>query len=537
MADGWNFADVWEVIAHRLPDAPALRHGDRTVTWAEFDDRATGMAAALLDAGMAEQDKVAQYLYNCPEYLESVFAVWKAGLVPVNTNYRYTDHELVYLWDNADVAAVVFQGAFSETIARIRTSVPAVRLWLWVDDGTDTCPAWAAPLEPTGEDHPPVAPPWGRSGDQLYLLYTGGTTGMPKGVMWRQDDLFGLLNATAKVRFPPAGSLADVERMIDRPGPRFLTACPLMHGTGSLAAFAALSSGGSVITLVNHSFDVEELLDTITREGVQSLAIVGDVFAKPMVAALDRSPERWDLSTIRLLASSGVMWSAQTKEALLAHNPRMLLADSLGSSEAISIASSVTTGSERTSNTAQFKMTEHTKVIADDGHFVEPGSGEIGKVAMYGHTPLGYYKDEARSEATFRTIGGRRYAIPGDYAMVEPDGTLTLLGRGTGCINTGGEKVFPEEVEEVLKLHPDVRDAIVVGVPDDRYGEVVVGIIESDEVDHAGLVALVKSQLASYKAPKRIMTVPSLGRASNGKLDYTRWKAYAASEIDGVRRG
>ena len=531
----WTFADVWEVAARRLADAPALVHGSRRVSWRDFDRRANGVAAALLDAGLVHQDKVAHYLYNCPEFLESLFGMWKSGMVPVNTNYRYADDELVYLWQNGDVVAVVFHGSFAPTIERIRDRVPDVRLWLWVDDaddGSGSCPSWAVPYESVADRSlGQVQGPWGRSGDDLYLLYTGGTTGMPKGVMWRQDDLFRLLNATARVRFPEEATLDDVASMLTAPGPVFVPACPLMHGTGAFSAFAALSSGGCVVTLTERRFSVEELLDTIEREGVQSIAIVGDAFAKPMLRALDASPGRWDISSLRVVTSSGVMWSAATKEGLLRHNPRLILVDTLGSSEAVGMASNVSTATDRPSGTARFRLSANTKVITDDGRFVEPGSPEIGMVALRGLTPIGYYKDPVKSEATFRVVDGVRYSIPGDYASVEADGTLTLLGRGSVCINTGGEKVFPEEVEEVLKELPAVRDAVVVGVPDERFGEAINAVVEvtgPHEGLEEALVAHVKDRLAAYKAPKRVHAVDSLARAANGKVDYKRWKAYAA---------
>jgi 3-oxocholest-4-en-26-oate---CoA ligase len=313
---GWNFADVWEVIAEQLPDATAQVHGQRRITWAEFDRRADGVARALLDAGLQQQDKVAQYLYNAPEYLESLFAAYKAGMVPVNTNYRYGDDELLYLWDNADAAAVVFHGTFTERIEVIRDRLPDVRLWLWVDDGAGGCPEWAHPYEQVAASASDrVVAPWGRSDDDLYLLYTGGTTGQPKGVMWRQGDLFAVLNSSATVQYDgEEGDLDVVRRTLQQPGPVHLPACPLMHGTAAFTSFAMLSVGGSVVTLTNRSFDVVELLDTIEAEGVNSMAIVGDAFAKPMLRALDAEPDRWDISSLFVVVSSGVMWSEDTKQ-------------------------------------------------------------------------------------------------------------------------------------------------------------------------------------------------------------------------------
>jgi 3-oxocholest-4-en-26-oate---CoA ligase len=533
---GWNFADLWETVAAQIPDALAQQQGDRAYSWAEFDRRANGVAAALLGPDSAEQDKVAQYLYNSPEYLESVFAAFKAGFAVVNTNYRYAADELVYLWDNADTTTVVFHGTFAEQCDTVRERVPKVHTWLWVDDGTGPCPDWATPYEDAaaaGTDEA-VRGPWGRSGDHLLLLYTGGTTGMPKGVMWRQDDLFGVLDANNKKRMPPEQDLDAVAERIVAAGPRNLPAAPLMHGTGLFNAISNLMVGGSITTMEGRHFSAEEFLDTVQRYGINSTSIVGDAFAKPILRALDAEPDRWDISTLRVVVSSGVMWSKETKQGLLRHNPRLIMVDSLGSSEAIGMASNTTT-SESSGETAKFELGPTTRVITDEGRDVVPGSGELGRVALPGRTPIGYYKDEAKSAQTFVVIDGERYSIPGDYATVEADGTVTLLGRGSQCINTGGEKVYPEEVEECLKLHPTVADAAVVGVPDEKWGEAITALVEphaDDVVDPAELIAHVKSRLAAYKAPKRVIAVSSIGRAANGKLDYKRLRADAVADPD-----
>jgi fatty-acyl-CoA synthase len=535
---GWNFADVWEVIAEQIPDAPCQVQGDRRESWAEFDRRADGVARTLLDRGAAEQDKVAQYLYNGPEYIESMYGAFKAGLVPINTNYRYQDDELVYLWDNADCVAVVFHGVFTETIERIRDRVPRVTTWLWVDDGSGPCPEWAVPYEDAAaaSDERVVAP-WGRSGDHIMMTYTGGTTGMPKGVMWRLDDLYRTLvgQMNPAVRQGEA-DLALVREAIAGPGPVGLPACPLMHGTGLYTQLIVLSLGGCVVTLASRRFDVEEMLDTIEREGVNQAAIVGDAFAKPMVQALEDNPGRWDLSKLVMLASSGVMWSEQVKQRLLKQHPTMMLVDVFSSSEALGMGQSISSAGG-TAGTAKFRLGENSLVLTDDGRRVEPGSGEIGRVAVGGFQPIGYYKDPEKTAATFIEFEGKRYSCPGDYATVEADGTLTLLGRGSVCINTGGEKVFPEEVEEVLKTHPAVRDAVAVGVPDDKFGEAITAVVETvdgvsaDDVDGDEIIAHVKSKLAAYKAPKRVLVVSTIGRAPNGKVDYKRLKAYATEKV------
>ncbi len=529
---GWNLAEVWEAIAHQIPDALAQQQGERQISWAEFDRRANGVAATLLAApGVAEQDKVAQYLFNGPEYLESVFAAFKAGLAVVNTNYRYTAGEIEYLWDNADVTAVVFHGTFADQCATVRERLPKITTWLWVDDGAGDCPDWATPYEDaaaTGSAEA-VAGPWGRSGDHLLLLYTGGTTGMPKGVMWRQDDLFGVLDANNRKRMPPEEDLDAVRSRLSGPGPRNMPAARLMHGTGLFNAISNLMVGGSITTMEQRSFSPEGFLDAVERHGINSTSIVGDAFAKPILRALDAEPDRWDISSLRVVVSSGVMWSKETKDGLLGHNPRLIMVDALGSSEAIGMATNTTTA-DSGDETAKFELGPNTRVVTDDGRFVQPGSDELGRVAIKGRTPIGYYKDEHKSAQTFVTIDGDRYSIPGDYATVAEDGSINLLGRGSQCINTGGEKVYPEEVEEILKLHDAVHDAAVVGVPDERWGEAITAIVEPNpgtEIDGDDLIGYVKTKLAAYKAPKRIIVVESVDRAPNGKLDYKALKSRA----------
>jgi acyl-CoA synthetase (AMP-forming)/AMP-acid ligase II len=531
----WNFATIWEIAADQVPDHVAQIQGDRRISWRQFDRRADGIARTLLDAGAAHQDKVAQYLHNCPEYLESMFGAFKAGLVPVNTNYRYADDELAYLWDNADAFAVVFHCTFTGRIDRIRHRLAGVRVWLWVDDGSGPCPEWATPYEQaaavaTGR----VVAPWGRGDDDLLLMYTGGTTGMPKGVMWRQDSL---VRATAGIiaeHFRQDEVDYDaVRQALTIPGPATLPGCPLMHGTGQFVSLTTLCQGGTIVSLESRRFDVIELLDTIEREKVVTLIIVGDAFARPMTATLDEHPGRWDLSSLFLITSSGVMWSHETKEALLKHLPGVVLYDTLGSSEAVGLGVSVSSAAE-TSSTARFTLGANARVITDEGGDVVAGSGDIGRIALKGNTPIGYYKDPVKTAQTFVRLGGDTYSIPGDYATVEADGTLTLLGRGSVCINTGGEKVFPEEVEEVLKLHPSVVDAVVVGLPDHRFGETITAVVEpetGEAVDEAELIAHVKGKLASFKAPRSVVSIATIGRAPNGKVDYKRMKAYAGEAL------
>jgi fatty-acyl-CoA synthase len=365
------------------------------------------------------------------------------------------------------------------------------------------------------------------------MLYTGGTTGMPKGVMWRQDDLIMMLGAQLGGGLSEEPDYDAFRAARTVPGPVAVPACPLMHGTGALISMTTLTQGGCVVTLTKRTFDSEELLDTIQREKVNMVAIVGDAFAKPMLRMLEANPGRWDLSSLFAITSSGVMWSEGTKKGLLEHHPNMMLMDAFSSSEALGMGSSVS-GGGNAAETAKFQLGPNAVVITDDGRFCEPGSGEIGMVGVGGRIPLGYYKDEEKSAKTFRVIDGKRYSIPGDYATVEADGTVRLLGRGSVCINTGGEKVFPEEVEEALKTFPGVRDAVVVGVPDEKWGEAIVALVEAapgTEVTQAELIDHAKSKIAAYKAPKSVLLVDTIGRAPNGKVDYKRCRDEAIDAV------
>ena len=535
--NGWNIANIFEEIAEAIPEATALAHGDSILSWEQMNHRANGVAKHLLDSGLVEQDKVAQYLYNSPHYMESVLASFKAGMAIVNTNYRYAADELVYLWDNADVRAVVFHGTFIPQIEDVKDRLPNIGTWLWVDDGSLPCPSWATDYESvaTTSNVENVEGPWGRSGDHLMLLYTGGTTGMPKGVMWRQDDLVGALESSNRNKLPDTVVAGAAAERLKGAGPKGLPGAPLMHGTGFFNSLSTMLLGGSTTTLTGRNFDVEELLSTIESAKINSISIVGDAFAKPMLRALDAEPDRWNLSSLRVIISSGVMWSRETKDGLLRHNDRLIMVDSLGSSEAIGMASNVSTKDSDESSTGSFSLGPNTRVVTEDGRDVEPGSGERGRVALRGRTPIGYYKDEAKSAATFQIIDGVRYSIPGDWAEVRADGSVALLGRGSQCINTGGEKVYPEEVEETMKTHSAVADCAVVGVPDERFGQAICAIVEllDTSVNNDDLVDHVRAKIARYKAPRHVIRVDTVGRAVNGKLDYKKLTALALETVAG----
>lgn len=535
----WNFADVYESIAAKMMGNPCMVQGDRTVTWEEFNSRANALAAEFLARGLTHQSKVAAYLYNCPEYLETYVAAFKGGFAPVNTNYRYGPEEITYLFDNADAEGVVFHSGFARLLDGVRSSLPKVKVWLCVREGDDVVPPWAVDYD-TIVNHPVaenVSGPWGRSGDDLLLLYTGGTTGMPKGVMWRQDDLFNVIGAggNAVLGVPPASSTDELAQRVDpsRPGLVLLTACPLMHGTGQFSSFIALNMGGSVATLPSRHFDVVELLSQVEHHRVETLVIVGQAFAGPILEELDTHPGRYDTSSLKMITSSGVMWSKDNKAGLLRHIPQVVLFDSFGSSEAVGMGGSVSAAGAAT-ETAKFQLGPTCAVFTEDGRRVEAGSGERGLVAVGGFIPLGYYRDDAKTAQTFRTFEGQRWSVPGDWAEILEDGTLVLLGRGSVCINTGGEKVFPEEVEEAMKTHPCVRDAVAVGLPDERFGETICAVVELNESSTIELRELsdhVKSTLAAYKAPRHLVVVDTIGRAPNGKVDYKRLKNVAIDRL------
>ena len=535
----WIFADVWEAIAAAQPQRPALIQGERVVSWGRFDARADGLAAHLVESGLTPEAKVAAYLYNGPEYMETYYAAFKAGLAPINTNYRYGGEELTYLFDNADAEAVVFHSSFADTIETIRGRLPTVKAWIAVAEPGHPVPGWADDYESVVAKVPverPFKAPWGRSPDDLLLLYTGGTTGMPKGVMWRQDDLFNVIGAGGNVLqgVPPLTSPQEAAERLTDEQRRTLVCCPLMHGTGQFSAFITLNVGGTVATLPSRQFNAMELWDEAVRLKADGVVIVGLAFSTPMLEALEANPGRWNLDHVKTMSSSGSMWSQENKRGLLSFARNAMIMDSFGSSEAVGLGASASApGAEAA--TAAFMLGPNCAVFAEDGRRVEAGSGERGLVAVTGFLPVGYYKDPEKSAKTFTTMEGQRWSAPGDWAEVNADGTLKLLGRGSQCINTGGEKVFPEEVEEALKTHPGVRDAVVVGVPDARFGERICAVVEADPdapdaLTLEAMAAHVKSRLAAYKAPRELVVVDSIGRAPNGKVDYkaSRDRALAA---------
>jgi len=532
-----HYATLWEALSDVIGDSVAVVHGDVRQTWTAYEDRAARLANAFCDAGLGHDSKVGMYLYNSNEYLETQFAGLKIRGVPINVNYRYLDDELLYLLDNSDAEALVFHSSLGDRVSRVMERAGKVRLWVEVDDGGPSIPG-AVSYEDLIQANDP-AKRITRSPDDVYMLYTGGTTGMPKGVMYDiGGQMQGLMGASLPMMGIEAASLDEIPAHIAKVhaegnGPVSIPACPLMHGTGMwLGAFVAHFAGAKVVTLRDRSFDPHELWKTAQAEKATQIVLVGDAFGKPMARALQEAHDDgnpYDLSTIRFMISSGVMWTTEVKQKLLEWHDFTLI-DAMGATEG-SMGTQITTR-DNAGTTAKFTMSPTTRVFTEDGRQVEPGSGESGMVAAGGNVPIGYFKDEAKSNATFKTIDGVRYSFPGDWAIVEADGNLTLLGRGSNCINTAGEKVYPEEVEEAVKRHPDVIDCLIVGIEDEKFGQRVTGVASSrpgSDIDSEAIRAFLRDKIAAYKMPKQLFVVDQVKRAPNGKADY-KWAREAVEE-------
>ena len=538
----FHFNNVWTALSDAFPNRAALICEEKTVTWSQFNDRAARLASLFEKHGVTNGASVGLYMLNCNEYTEAHFGCFKQSICPVNVNYRYRAEELIYLLDNSDSEVVIYHASFAPRITEIKSSLPKIKLYIQVDDGTDNelldgaLDYERALAESAPQPFKPSAY------EDRYMLYTGGTTGMPKGVMYDNGALAHWLcigGYTSRGLAPPS-SIADVlegaQAITDmNVVHRSLPACPQMHGTGMwIGTMVALNCGGTVITQKTQHLDADALLRCVVDNEVTDLTIVGDAFARPILGALDAASaagKPYDLSRLGQIASSGVMWSSEIKEGLLRHHD-MMLNDIMGSTEG-SMGGSLSTR-QSAAKTAKFVIADYVKVFNENDEPVAPGSGEMGMVATAGIVPRGYYKDDVKSANTFRTVNGVRYSFPGDFATVEIDGSITLLGRGSQCINTGGEKVFTEEVEEAIKRHPDVEDCLVVGLPDERLGNRVVAVYSqragTSLVGEDGLREHVRSQLAGYKAPKQSILVDIVQRAPNGKADYKWAKATAEAE-------
>ena len=527
----WNLGDILDAVEPAMPqDAPALIHGDRIVTWPEMSARSNNIARALRQRGACDGAKVAFYMRNRPEYGELMATCFKGRLTHVNINYRYRAEEVFYIFQDSDSEVIVYSSEFRECIVELKDRLEKVHTFVEIGDPSEIA-SFASPYETLAGKGDGSALGIERSPDDLLFIYTGGTTGMPKGVMWRHDDMRKAQLDAQKLLGPVPQTLEENVALIEKEGPgrRTLSSCPLMHGTGFITAIGALMSGGAIVTLTAPSFEASELWETVEKHQVESIAIVGDAFAKPMLRALEENAGRWDTRSLVSIISSGVMWSKEIKAGLCKHIPQVVLMDSFGASEGLGFGLSVTTAQGGT-NTAKFGIGEFCDVFDENDQKVEPGSGVPGFIARKGAIPMGYYKDPEKSAKTFRTIDGVRYSIPGDWCRVEADGSLTLLGRGSVCINTAGEKVYPEEVEEVLKTHPAIGEALVVGVTDEKWGQAVTAVVHLNHdvpFDEQAVKDHVRDQLAGYKTPKAIHPTEKPLRASNGKADYATAKAIA----------
>ncbi|MGE0624845.1 MAG: AMP-binding protein [Pseudomonadales bacterium] len=511
-----NFGDLFEAVATAFPERTAIVFGELRRSWRELDQRSNRLARALAGFGLEPDSKVAFYLRNSPAYVELFAACAKGRFVHANVNYRYVDHELYYLLDNADAEAVVYDAEFRPHVAALRDRLPKVRAYLEV--GEDPVAAFAHAFEAAcsrGDDAPLGID---RSGDDLYFMYTGGTTGYPKAVMWPAKARIAAIGMTT------AQDVSGHIETLEKAGswPVALPAAPMMHSTGLTTMMATMVSGGTVVILPSRSFDAEICLEEIERNRVMRMAIVGDAFSVPLLRCLREHPGEHDLASVALISSAGAMWSEQHKQALLDHFPNAVLADSLGSSEGSRIGAATTRRGE-TGSTGRFELGPDVKVFREDFTEVTPGSGEAGMLAKAGPLPLGYYKDPERTAATFPTIGGVRYSLAGDWCRIESDGTMTLLGRGNNCINTGGEKVYPEEVEDALKQMPQVIDAAVLGVPDERWGQAVAALLRTQDdrpLPKDELRAHLDRFVARYKHPRYVHVTNADFRHENGKINY-----------------
>lgn len=523
----WPFREIVRVVeAATPPEAPALLHGDRCVTWGELSARSAALAAAFLAAGARPGDKIAHYLRNGPEYLETSVAAFKAGLTHVNVNYRYTAGELFHIFDNSDAAVIVYAREFAANVAELAPRLTKVKLFVEVGAG--------APVNAFAHVYGDLAagPPLDEAAideDPMVFIYTGGTTGLPKGVMWRQAELWQALTAALPGGLPDTlEAYGESLKSGGQPAPAMICP-PLMHGAGYLIALSTLLRGGAVVTVPGAGFEAEQALADIARHRPGLVVIVGDAFGRPLMRALAAAPGAHDLSSVAMMISSGAVWSPEVKAGIGAHNPAMMMMDALGSSEVLGMGASLSIAATAAAST-RFMRDPRTRVIADDGSDVAPGSDVLGRIHRGGPQPAGYYKDPEKSARTFVTLpDGKRYVVPGDYATVDEDGAIRLVGRGNQVINTGGEKVFVEEVEEALKTHPAVEDALVFGVADPAWGQAVTAVVEASRaVMPEELVAHVRQTLAAYKSPKRIIFADKAPRGPNGKANYEACRALAA---------
>ncbi len=532
----FNLADLFEIVVDTVPNRLALVAGDERRTYAELDERANRFAHHLLDAGVGPGDKVAIDAWNRAEWIEAELGVYKARAVPVNVNYRYVADEVRYILDNADAVAVVFERSMAPMFTAIRGELPRVRHFVVLEDGSDEPFSGGIAYEDALAAASPERDFEPRSADDLYFLYTGGTTGMPKGVMWRAEDIFFAALGGGGFGQPPIEQPEELAERVTAEDARTISYvnAPMMHGGGQWASFINFYGGGTVVLNTTHHFDPDAVWREVARERCNSIMVVGDAMGRPLAEALATPGADHDTSSVIIVGSGGAILSPAVKEQLRARLPHALVMDSFGASE--TGAGGTVYDTQGPAAGPRFTMGPFMTVLGDDLRPVEPGSGVTGRLARGGHIPLGYYKDEEKTAATFFVDpDGKRWVVPGDSARIEEDGTITVLGRGSVSINTGGEKVYPEEVEAALKSHPDVFDAVVVGVPDDRFGERIAAIVQPRPSASPALAPLqehCRTQLAGYKVPRQLVLLDQIVRTPVGKPDY-RWAKLTATEHGG----
>ncbi len=526
MAKQFHLADLFETVAATVPDRIAIRAASATLTYAELNDRAERLAAGLAAHGVTRGDTVGLYLMNSPAYLEGFIAAVKLGAVPYNVNYRYRADELRYLFANAESAAILHGAEFSDVVREVRGDVPTLKVTVAVEDGSSADTTGSIPYGDLLNAEPAGA--YDRHEEDILLTYTGGTTGMPKGVMWpHRAFLFACAGGAGY--FNPAGPVVVPEDIADRAANgyplKMMPLAPLMHAAAVWATWSAMLNGLTIILDESKSFNPEHIFDMAEREGANLLQFVGDAMAIPLRDALKANPDRWNLQAVVNLGSGGAVFSQHVKDDLKALVPSASITDGMGTSET-GISGMAEPSAE---GVMRLPANDAQKVIVED-RFAEVG--ETGFIARHGHTPVGYFGDPVKTAETFKMIGGTLWAVSGDSGRLDADEKITMFGRGSTCINTGGEKVFPEEVEEALRAHPAILDAVVAGQKDDRWGERVIGIVSpragQERPEDAALKAFLTERLAGYKVPKSVIWVDSVKRSPAGKQDY-RWAKEVAA--------
>jgi 3-oxocholest-4-en-26-oate---CoA ligase len=544
-----NIADLAEHAIDAVPDRVALICGDEQLTYAQLEEKANRLAHYLQSRGVKKDDKVGLYCRNRIEIVIGMLGIIKAGAILVNVNFRYVEGELKYLFENSDMVALIHERQYADRVANVLPELPLLKTILVVEDGSDDDFQRYGGVEfySAIAEHSPERDFGPRSEDDIYLLYTGGTTGFPKGVMWRHEDIYRVLfGGTDFATGEPIADEYDLSKQAAANPPMIrLPIPPMIHGATQSATWMAMFTGHTVVLMPE--FDADAAWRMIHDHKVNLLFFTGDAMARPLLDALLAHQEEgntYDLSSLFLLASTAALFSTSLKEKFLELLPNRIITDSIGSSETGFGGTSIVAKGQSHTGGPRVTIDKNTKVLDEDGNEVVPGSGVRGIIAKCGHIPVGYFKDEKKTAETFRTFHGVRYAIPGDFAEVEADGSVTMLGRGSVSINSGGEKIYPEEVEAALKGHPDVFDALVVGVPDPRFGQHVAAVVQPREGTKpalADLDAFVRSEIAGYKVPRSLWLVDEVKRSPAGKPDY-RWakdqtEARPADEVHAKHAG